>query len=238
MYVVTEAGRHGWVSQDVAVPEQYRLFLWMLDVQGEKRALRSLLKEHPERLMRDWLAELEELGFVESESDHSRDHTQPLSLTGVARRRGEEAAAALAGTGAYIALDSGRRRRVVKLPAETVVLIVEDDPDQLALADLRLTLAGYQVRRATCIDDLLQRLRINGTPDLLILDVELPDGNGFELLSKMRRHPKYANLPIVMLTSRNDPEDIGRGLAWGADGYITKPYSKNMLSDVISKVLK
>ncbi|HEX5633025.1 MAG TPA: hypothetical protein VFX50_07345, partial [Gemmatimonadales bacterium] len=62
MYVVTEAGRHVWESQDVAVPEVYRLFLWMLDVQGERRALRSLLKEHPERLLRDWLAELEELG--------------------------------------------------------------------------------------------------------------------------------------------------------------------------------
>ena len=171
------------------------------------------------------------------DEDHI-DSTEPLSLSSLARRRGEEAAAALAGSDAYVAVDPGRRRRAAKLPAETGVLIVEDDPDQLALADLRLTLAGYQVRRATSIDDLLNQLRGAGTPDLLILDVELPDGNGFELLAKMRRHPKYRSLPIIMLTSRNDPEDIGRGLALGADGYITKPYSKNMLSEVITRVLR
>ena len=93
------------------------------------------------------------------------------------------------------------------------------------------------MRRATSIDDLLNQLRGGGTPDLLILDVELPDGNGFELLAKMRRHPKYRSLPIIMLTSRNDPVDIGRGLALGADGYITKPYSKAILAKTIDDVL-
>jgi len=77
-----------------------------------------------------------------------------------------------------------------------------------------------------------------GAPDLLLLDVMLPDGDGFEVLSRMRRHQALGSLPIVMLTAKNEPGDIGRGLVLGADGYITKPYTKNILADVIRRVLK
>jgi DNA-binding response OmpR family regulator len=142
-------------------------------------------------------------------------------------------------TGAYLALDRLLRRPLpMKRAADTVVLIVEDDPDQLALADLRVSMAGYKVRVASCVMELLQALVDEGAPDLLLLDVILPDGDGFEVLSKMRRHPALGSMPIVMLTVRNEPGDIGRGLALGADGYITKPYTKKILTEVISRVLK
>jgi DNA-binding response OmpR family regulator len=58
------------------------------------------------------------------------------------------------------------------------------------------------------------------------------------VLSKMRRHQALGSMPIVMLTAKTDPADIGRGLVLGADGYITKPYTKNILADVIERVLK
>jgi DNA-binding response OmpR family regulator len=74
-------------------------------------------------------------------------------------------------------------------------------------------------------------------PDLLLLDVMLPDGNGFEVLGKIRRHPKFSSLPIIMLTAASEPSDIGKGLALGADGYVIKPYSKNIINAVILKVL-
>jgi len=119
-----------------------------------------------------------------------------------------------------------------------VILIVEDDPDQLALADLRVSMAGYKVRVASSVNGFLQALVDEGAPDLLLLDVMLPDGDGFDILGKMRRHQALGSLPIVMLTARNDAADIGRGLALGADGYVTKPYTKNLLADVIGRVLK
>ncbi len=118
------------------------------------------------------------------------------------------------------------------------MLIVEDDPDQLALADLRVSMAGYKVRVAKSVNEFLHSMLDEGAPDLLLLDVVLPDGNGFDLLAKMRRHPVLGSLPIVMLTAENEAEDIGRGLLLGADGYITKPYTKNILADVIRRVLK
>jgi len=85
---------------------------------------------------------------------------------------------------------------------------------------------------------LLHSILEEGAPDLLLLDVLLPDGDGFEVLARMRRHPVLGSLPIVMLTARNDPADIGKGLVLGADAYITKPYTKNILADVIRRVLK
>src|SRR5207249_10348940 len=114
------------------------------------------------------------------------------------------------------------RAGVQKPRAETVVLVVEDDPDQLALADLRVTMAGYVVRVADSVNALLHSLLDHGTPDILVLDVMLPDGDGFDVLAKMRRHPIYAMLPIVMLTAKTDPDDIRRGLGLGADGYIDR----------------
>ena len=119
-----------------------------------------------------------------------------------------------------------------------MILIVEDDPDQLALADLRVSMAGYQVRVAGSVNAFLQALVDEGAPDLLLLDVMLPDGDGFDVLVKMRRHQALGALPIVLLTAKTDPGDIGRGLVLGADGYITKPYTKNVLVDVIERVLK
>src|SRR5919201_1075268 len=125
-----------------------------------------------------------------------------------------------------------------KPPSETDVLMVDDDPDALALADLRMTLAGYSVRRADSVNALLHSLLDYGNPDLLLLDVLLPDGDGFDVLAKMRRHHTYCLMPIVMLTGLDKPADVRRGLLLGADGYVTKPYSKNILVDTVRRVLK
>jgi DNA-binding response OmpR family regulator len=99
-------------------------------------------------------------------------------------------------------------------------------------------MAGYQVRVAKSANAFLQSMFDDGAPDLLLLDVELPDGDGFEILARMRRHKVLSDLPIVMLTVKNEPEAIGRGLGLGADGYVTKPYTKNILADVVTRVLK
>jgi DNA-binding response OmpR family regulator len=81
-------------------------------------------------------------------------------------------------------------------------------------------------------------LREKPRPDLLLLDVMLPDGNGFDILAQLRGRPEFSTLPIVLLTAKAELKDIRNGLALGADGYITKPYSKNLLAEVIGRVLK
>ncbi|MGH8687926.1 MAG: response regulator [Burkholderiales bacterium] len=249
VYRLTAAGRGAWESQDTAVPEDYRRILWLMDFHGQDSVVAELLRRYPRNVLDEWLTEMEDLGLIEiappspdgaqsAFSTREADRTQGLDAARM-KRSGEPASVALARTGAYIAADRlSQRPAPSKSPRETTVLIVEDDPDQLALADLRVSMAGYRVRVARSVNEFLHGMLDEGAPDLLLLDVTLPDGNGFELLTKMRRHAVLGSLPIVMLTSENEPEDVGRGLLLGADGYITKPYTKNILADVIRRVLK
>jgi two-component system phosphate regulon response regulator PhoB len=149
------------------------------------------------------------------------------------------AGATLLRSGSFLAADRiANLPAPAKKPAQTVVLLVEDDPDQLALAELRLTMAGYKVRSVDRAKALSRFLREEPRPDLLLLDVMLPDGDGFDILAQLRARPEYAMLPIVLLTVKAELSHIRKGLALGADGYITKPYSKNQLAEVIGRVLK
>jgi CheY-like chemotaxis protein len=246
IYRLTKAGREAWEHEDTAVPADYRRILWMMDVHGG--AAESLARLYPAEMLMEWLSEMHEIGLIEAIPQdetlkggfraEGADRTLALDRAKLSEA-GQAAGAALERSGAFLAEDRLRRRPLpIKPPEETVVLIVEDDPDQRALADLRLSMAGYRVRVASSVNGFLQAMLDEGAPDLLLLDVMLPDGDGFEVLAKMRRHQALGSLPIVMLTARSDPADIGRGLVLGADGYITKPYTKNLLADVIRKVLK
>ncbi len=233
MYVVTKSGRAAWESGDNAVPEQYRLLLWRIDIQGDEQALNALRELYPRQLVSDWIGELLELGYVERGKRSDADLTVPLEASMIATA-GAAAAHSLSSVGAYVTADAMPRG---KKPGDIVVLVVEDDPDQRALADLRVSMAGYQVKVAATVNELLwQLLNEEALPDVVLLDVMLPDGNGFDVLAKLRRHPRFARLAIVMLTAVRDPEAIGRGLALGAQGYVAKPYSKNVLARVLRTI--
>ncbi|HVL37634.1 MAG TPA: response regulator, partial [Burkholderiales bacterium] len=227
IYRLTAAGRAAWESQDAAVPADYRRLLWLLDYQGHAGLLRELVHHYPRAALDEWLAELEELGLIEPVprgAEQTQDFVARAPDRTVALADVREAREDLARTGVYLALDRVKgRARWTRAPHETAILIVEDDPDQLALADLRVSMAGYQVRVATSAHALLQSLFDEGAPDLLLLDIGLPDGDGFEILRRLRRHKALGVLPVILLTARDAPADIGRGLALGADGYVTKP---------------
>lgn len=252
-YRLTEAGRAVVDGDDLSVPADYRRMLGLIREDTHFDVIRGALRRYPDKLIREWLGELEEIGFLEivpSEADLDLDFTtffaKPAASAPVsgedAKRIASEARAAkaaLASAGAWISESRLRNRTAAQKPvAETVVLIVEDDPDQLALADLRVSMAGYMVRVARDARELLEDLRARPLPDLLLLDVILPDGNGFDILAKLRKHPKFALLTVVLLTAKDDPQEIAKGLALGADAYITKPYSKNVLADTIERIRK
>lgn len=244
-YRVTDAGRKAWESKDVAVPSDYRFILWLIDYHGQDH-LENLIRQFPEQMLANCLAEMEELRLIEQIplAQQLRDGqparlAQPASVLAIAQDELLSASDALSSHGAYTSADRLRSRRLKgKPPAETTILIVEDDPDQLALADIRVSMAGYVVQVADSQAALLASLGQRGMPDLLLLDVMLPDGNGFEILRKLRSLASFAHLPIVMLTAKSQPADIVEGLRLGADGYVTKPYSKEILTTVIRQVLQ
>ncbi|MBM3347930.1 MAG: response regulator [Betaproteobacteria bacterium] len=75
------------------------------------------------------------------------------------------------------------------------------------------------------------------SPDAVLLDVILPDANGFDILARIRQHPVLKAIPVIILTARATREDVLHGLAGGADGYITKPFDPDTLLRGVRAVL-
>ena len=252
-YRLTEAGLAVSAADDLSVPADYRRILGLIGKQAHFEVIRSALRRYPDQLIEEWLAELQEIGYLESLPSgdvFDLDFTGLVAKPAAAARMPAEdarrieadaksAEATLSRSGAWIAEDRLWNRPPTLKPAgETTVLIVEDDPDQLALADLRVSLAGYSVRIARDAKELIEDLRTQPLPDVLLLDVMLPVGDGFDILANLRKHPQFALLPVALLTAKDDPQEVARGLALGADAYITKPYSKTILADTIARILK
>ena len=252
-FKLTAAGKEARTSQDSAVPADYRRLLALIGDNTHFNVIRGRLRQHSDQLLEEWLAELEEIGFIEtvpSAADADLDFTELLKGKPVApgvlphdderlKRKVAEAGSALERSGLFLARDRiANRPPTTRDPQHTTVLIVEDDPDQLALADLRVSMAGYQVRVATSAAEFVKEIRSHAPPQIVLLDVMLPDGDGFDILARIRHHPKLATLPVVMLTAKTEADDIRRGLALGADAYVTKPYSKSVLVDAIRQVLR
>ena len=252
---LTEKGRKSFWAGHVhttVLPKEYLRIMGLVEFQGHPNVIRSYLRRYPDRLIDEWLSELAESGLIEyvaaaqsSELEFTSRGASaaPTPVLDEDRKLISDeswtAGNVLSMAGAYISQDRVANRPVLAKPrTETVVLIVEDDPDQLALAKQRVDLAGYRTRVAESGQALREDLRLSGAPDLVLLDVMLPDCSGFDVLAELRRHPDHTLLPIIMLTVKSDPADIRTGIALGADGYVTKPYSKAVLAQTIEQVLR
>jgi len=128
-------------------------------------------------------------------------------------------------------------RHEVRKGWQPTILVVDDDPDLQKLVRTYLSLEGYKMRAALKRDDILAALRQQPPPDLVLLDVQLPDANGFDILDRMRHHPALKSMPVIMLTAEATRESVLRGLRGGADGYVTKPFEPDMLITAVKAVL-
>jgi DNA-binding response OmpR family regulator len=117
-----------------------------------------------------------------------------------------------------------------------VVLVADDDPDILALVRFRLEREGYDVVSAADGQAALE-LALNYTPDLAVLDVMMPRLNGYEVTRRLREHEATKGMPIILLTARVGESDLERGFEMGADGYVTKPFSPQMLRERVQAAL-
>ncbi len=117
------------------------------------------------------------------------------------------------------------------------VLVIDDDPDICNLLQMYLKLEGFETRTAGNRDEIVAALRRTPLPDLVLLDVWMPDANGFDVLAKMRQHPALKGLPVIMLTAEATRAAVLRGILGGADGYITKPFQIHPLVKAIKTVL-
>ena len=110
------------------------------------------------------------------------------------------------------------------------LLVVEDEPNILELLSASLRYAGFEVITAGAGGEAVQAAQRH-RPDLIVLDVMLPDMDGFDVVRRLRGGG--ARIPVVFLTARDSTEDKIRGLTLGGDDYVTKPFS---LEEVIARI--
>lgn len=116
------------------------------------------------------------------------------------------------------------------MPAK--VLIVDDEANIVISLEFLMEQAGYAVAIARNGDEALEKIE-GFRPDLVLLDVMLPGVNGFDILQRVRQQPEYRNMAIIMLTAKGREVEVTKGLALGANAYITKPFStRDLLAEV------
>jgi DNA-binding response OmpR family regulator len=118
-----------------------------------------------------------------------------------------------------------------------VIAVVDDEPDILELVSIHLKKANFKVREFADAEAFLKSLD-KQIPDLLILDLMLPDADGMDICKYLKKKDKYASIPVIMLTAKTDETDKVLGLELGADDYVTKPFSPRELVARVRAVLR
>ena len=120
--------------------------------------------------------------------------------------------------------------------AKKKILIVEDEESLLKLESILLTSKGYDVRGASNGQEALDAIA-EEKPDLVLLDIMLPEIDGFEVCQRIKDDPATKEIPVIMLTAKKSREDMARGEKVGADWYITKPFKSVMVIETIQRFL-
>jgi two-component system, OmpR family, alkaline phosphatase synthesis response regulator PhoP len=117
------------------------------------------------------------------------------------------------------------------------VLIAEDEPNIAVSLEFLLEQSGFETRTVGDGEEALRTAR-EFRPDLMLLDVMLPLRNGFEVCQLVREAPELIAMKIVMLTAKGRDTEVAKGLALGADAYITKPFATKDLLETIKRLLE
>ena len=118
----------------------------------------------------------------------------------------------------------------------TNVLVVDDEPNIILSLEFLMEQAGFTVTTAEDGEQALAYVA-RATPDLILLDIGLPGISGFDVLEQLRAQPVTERLPVVILTAHGREVEREKGMALGADDYITKPFSTQGLVDKVRQLL-
>lgn len=112
------------------------------------------------------------------------------------------------------------------------ILVVDDEPNIVLSLEFLMKQAGFAVRTAADGEEALKSIEA-APPDLVLLDINMPKLNGYEVCEKVRANPQWEKVRVVMLTAKGRDIEKEKGLAMGADDYVTKPFATQ---DVVEKV--
>jgi len=124
-----------------------------------------------------------------------------------------------------------------RIPSNTRIALVEDEPDIAGLVASFLRKDGYKVDAYPAADRFLRSLQKH-VPDLVLLDLMLPDADGFEICKLLKKNEAWSRIPIIIMTAKAEESDKILGLELGADDYVTKPFSFKEMASRIKAVLR
>lgn len=196
--------------------------------------LSGLAQEELIEIVKDQELSLEFVDFFQTKGPV----TPSAAATAKAKKEAAATTALLQQQGYFVRIV--RRAKTRETPEEIgslSVLVVEDESHLANLLKHVLENEGFKVRVAKNREEIVAELRQAPRPDLVLLDVVLPDVDGFLVLLKIRQHPALKSVPVVMLTAKATRAAVLKGLAGGADGYITKPFEIEALVKAVKVVL-
>lgn len=124
-----------------------------------------------------------------------------------------------------------------KAPAVPQIVVIDDDHEILKLITMLLRRIGAETKAFIDGQEALDYLETE-TPDLIVLDLMMPDITGFDILRTIRKLARFNRVPVLILSAKADANSIREGLEQGADGYVTKPYIANTLIDRVRLLLE
>jgi CheY-like chemotaxis protein len=179
----------------------------------------------------------------DNELDFTRFINRPVKEPTLQQKR--QAEATIAGMRATI--KPGYQVSIINRPAKripphaggdkyTILIIDTDDANALVMARA-LLLAKFDTRAASKRDDIIAQLNKKPPADAIAMEVALPDVGGLELLGRLRDHPAYKAVPIIVMTAKTERDDVVAALAYGATGYMSKPFKPEALIESIKAAL-
>jgi CheY-like chemotaxis protein len=141
--------------------------------------------------------------------------------------------------GYYVHIINRAAKRVAPLAGgdKHTVLVIDADQSNALVVTRALLLAKFETRAAARQDEIIAQLSKQPPADVIAMDLALPDMIGLELLGRLREHPVYKSVPIIVMTGKTEHDDIVAALAYGASGYMTKPFKPEALVDGVQAVL-
>lgn len=141
-------------------------------------------------------------------------------------------------SGFYVEIARARFPKRVLQPGESLsAIVVEDEPTLARFIQSYLAFEGFTVRLASNRSEIEAEFSKPPIADVVLLDVLLPDADGFDVLRRLRNHKALHNVPVIMLTGKATREAVLRGMAAGADGYVTKPFDAESLMHAVRTVV-
>ena len=259
IYKRTDKGLAELDSETGTLPVELKRLLRVIGRETTFGELQTKLPQVPYAKLRNALDELTSSGHLEVSAapeapgpavtasgpdlDIARSLARPVKEPSIQQRRqAEQQTIAGLGTlkqaGYFVNILSRPPKRIPPRSGDKYsVLIIDADERNTLVAARTLLLAGFDTHVAVKRDEIVTELNRRPPADVIAMDVMLPDVIGLELLGRLREHPVFKTVPIIVMTAKAEHEDVVAALAYGASSYMTKPFKPEALLDSVEAVL-